>query len=68
MNVRQKHTHNAGLGVPLASVAEGGRQSGRATLIVQGRASVVNGGVDGDRPHARGVAVAIAVVVASAIS
>lgn len=38
-----KHTHNAGLWVPLATVAEGGRQGGGAALVVQGGASVVDG-------------------------
>lgn len=63
-----EHTHNAGLRVPLASVAEGGRQRGGAALVVQGGAPVVDGRVDGDGPHARGVAVAVAVVVAAAVS
>lgn len=63
-----KHTHNASLGVPLAAVAEGGGQRGGAALVVQRRAAVVDGRVDGDGPHAGGVAVAVAVVVASAIA
>lgn len=63
-----KHTHNASLGVPLAAVAEGGRQRGGAALVVQRRAAVVNGRVDGDGPHAGGVAVAVAVVVAAAVA
>lgn len=68
MSLGSRHTHNAGLGVPLAAVAEGGRQRGGAALVVQGRASVVDGRVDGDGPHAGGVAVAVAVVVAAAVS
>lgn len=62
-----RHTHNAGLGVPLAAVAEGGGQGGGAALVVQRRAPVVDGRVDGDGPHAGGVAVAVAVVVAAAV-
>lgn len=68
MSLGSRHTHNAGLGVPLPAVAEGGRQRGGAALVVQGRASVVDGRVDGDGPHAGGVAVAVAVVVAAAVS
>ena len=63
-----KHTYNASLWVPLAAVAEGGGQGGGAAFVVQGRASIVDGRVDGDCPHARGVAVAIAVVIAAAVS
>lgn len=68
VSLGSRHTHNASLGVPLAAVAEGGRQRGGAALVVQGRASVVDGRVDGDGPHAGGVAVAVAVVVAAAVS
>lgn len=68
MSLGSRHTHNASLGVPLAAVAEGGCQRGRAALVVQGRSSVVDGRVDGDGPHAGGVAVAVAVVVAAAVS
>lgn len=68
VSLGSRHTHNASLGVPLAAVAEGGRQSGGAALVVQGRASIVDGRVDGDGPHAGGVAVAVAVVVTAAVS
>ena len=63
-----KHTHHASLWVPLASVAERGGQCGGAALVVQGGASVIDGWVDGDGPHAGGVAVAVAVVIATAVS
>lgn len=65
--VKRKHTHNASLWVPLASVAERGRQGGGAALIVQSGASVIDGWVDGDCPHARGITIAVAVVIATAI-
>lgn len=68
VSLGSRHTHNASLGVPLATIAEGGRQRGGAALVVQGRASVVDGRVDGDGPHAGSVAVAVAVVVAAAVS
>lgn len=63
-----KHTYNTSLWVPLAAVAERGGQGGGAAFVVQGRASIIDGRVDGDCPHARGVAIAIAVVIATAIS
>lgn len=47
-----KQTHNASLWVPLASVAECGCQGGGAALVIEGSAPVVDGGVDGDCPHA----------------
>lgn len=64
----QLYAHHSGLGVPLAAVAEGGGQGGGAALVVQGRAAVVDCRVDGDCPHAGSVAVAVAVVVATAVS
>ncbi len=67
-HVKHKHTHNASLWVPLASIAERGRQGGGAALVVQGGAPIVDGWVDGDSPHARGIAIAVAVVVATTIS
>lgn len=61
------HTHHASLGVPLPAVAEGGGQGGGAALVVQGRPAVVDGRVDGDGPHAGGVAITVAVVVAATV-
>lgn len=63
-----KHTHNASLWVPLASVAECGCKGGRAALIIQGGASIIDGWVDGDCPHTRGITIAVAVVIATTIS
>lgn len=60
-------THHAGLGVPLPAIAEGGGQGGGAALVVQGGPAVVDGRVDGDGPHAGGVAVTVAVVVAATV-
>lgn len=60
-------THHSGLGVPLSAIAEGGGQGGGAALVVQGRPTVVDGWVDGDGPHAWGIAIAVAVVVAAPI-
>lgn len=60
-------TYHSGLGVPLPSVAEGGGQSGGAALVIQGCPAVVDCRVDGDGPHAGGVAIAVAVVVAATV-
>ena len=60
-------THHAGLRVPLPPVAEGGGQGGGAALVVQGGSAVVDGRVDGDGPHAGGVAITVTVVVAAAV-
>lgn len=60
-------TYHSGLRVPFPPVAEGGGQGGGAALVVQGRPAVVDGRVDGDGPHAGGVAIAVAVVVAAAV-
>lgn len=61
-------THNTSLWVPLAPVAECGCQCGRAALIVQGSAPVIDGRVDGDGPHAGGITIAVAVVIATTIA
>ena len=61
------YTHHSGLRISLSSIAKGGGQGGGAALIVQGCPAVVDGRVDGDGPHARGIAITIAVVVAAAI-
>ena len=61
-------THHAGLRVPLAPIAEGGGQRGGAALVVECGPAVVDGRVDGDGPHARCVAVAVAVIVAAAVA
>lgn len=60
-------THHSGLGVALSAIAEGGGQGGGATLVIQGRPTVVDGWVDGDGPHAGGIAIAVAVIVAAAV-
>ena len=62
------NTHNAGLWVPLASIAERRCQGGGAALIVQGSAPIIDGRVDGDCPHARGITITVAVVIATTIS
>lgn len=62
------YTHHSGLWVPLAAVAERGGQGGGAALVIQGRAAVVDGRVDRDCPHAWSVAIAVAVVIATAVS
>lgn len=62
------NTHNTSLWVPLASVAEGRCQGGRTALIIQGGASIIDGWVDRNRPHARGITIAIAVIIATTIS
>ena len=66
--LKHKQTHNASLWVPLASIAECGCKGGGAALVIQGGASVVDGWVDGDRPHAWGITIAVAVVIATTIS
>ncbi|KAL0595567.1 hypothetical protein AAY473_035758 [Plecturocebus cupreus] len=48
-------------------LTSGGSQGGRAALIVQGGPAVVDGRVDGDGPHAGGVAVTVAVIVAATV-
>lgn len=60
-------TYHSGLGIPLPSIAEGGGQGGGAALVVQGCPAVVDSRVDGDGPHARGVAIAVAVVIAATV-
>lgn len=66
--LKHKHTHNASLWVPLATVAERGCQRGGAALIVQCGASIIDGWVDGDCPHARGITITVAVVIATTVS
>lgn len=63
-----KRTHNTSFWVPLASIAEGGCQGRGTALIVQCSASIIDGWVDGDRPHAWGIAITVAVVIATTIS
>ena len=58
---------HSGVGVARA-IAEGGGQRARAGLVVVRVLPGVNGGVDGDGPHAGGVAITVAVVVLSTIS
>ena len=61
-------THHASVpGVALA-VAEGGGQGGGAGFVITGGLTVVGGRVDADGPHAGCVAVAVAVVVGTAVA
>ena len=60
-------TDHPGGGI-LGAVGEGGRDGGRAALVVVGVLAVVDGRVDGDGPHAGCVAVAVAVVVLTTVS
>lgn len=68
MHMCSVDTHNTGLGIPFATVAKCGCQSGGAALIIQGRASIIDGWVDGDRPHAGGITITVAVVIATTVS
>lgn len=61
------NTHHASLGVPLSAVAEGGCQGGGAALVIQGSPAVVDGRVNGDGPHAGGIAVTVAVIVTAPV-
>ena len=59
---------HAGLRIGRATVAERGGERGRARLVVQCRAAIVDGRVDRDGPHAGRVAVTVAVVVLAAVA
>lgn len=61
-------THHSSLWVPLAAIAECGGQGGGAALVIQGCAAVIDGWVDGDCPHTWSIAIAVAVVIATAVS
>ena len=50
------------------AVAKRGGEGGGTRLVVAGCAAVVGGRVDGHGPHAGGVAVAVAVVVGTAVA
>lgn len=65
---KRRSTHHPRVMWRTLAVAEGGGQGGRAGLVVAGSAAVVGGGVDGHCPHAGGVAVAVAVVVGTAVA
>lgn len=52
----------------LRSVAERRRQSGRAAFIVMGVLAVVNGAVNGYRPHAGRVSVTVTVIIFAAVA
>ena len=61
-------THHAGVLVATLAVAERAGQRARARLVVAGRLTVVRRRVDRDRPHARRVAVTVAVVIGPAVA
>lgn len=60
-------THHSGVGI-LGAITESRGQSARAALVVVGVLTVVDRAVDADGPHARGVAVAVAVVVLAPVA
>ena len=60
-------TYHSGSWVP-GSIGEGARKRRRTALIVVRIRPIVNGRVDGDRPHGRRVAVAVAVVVLAPVA
>lgn len=60
-------THHPGVGI-LSAVAKSRSQGARAAFVVVGVFTVVYGAVDAHRPHTRGVAVAVAVVVFATVS
>lgn len=62
------HTHHACFRVSFTAVAEGGGEGGGAAFIIERGASVIDGRVNRDGPHAGGVSVAVTVVIATTIS
>lgn len=66
--IKSERTHNTSLRVAFSPVTECGRQRGGAAFIIQSGAAIVDRRVDGDGPHAGGVAVTVAVVIATAIA
>lgn len=60
-------TDHPGIGI-LGAVAEGRCQGARAALVVVGVLSIVYRAIYADRPHARRVAVAVAVVLLAAVA
>lgn len=59
-------TYHPRVGV-LGAIAKGGSKGAGTALVVMGILAVVDGAVDTDGPHTRGVSVTITIVLLSAI-
>lgn len=66
--IKSEHTHNTSLWIPFSPITECGCQSGGAAFIIQSSAPIVDRRVDRDGPHAGGITVTVAVVIAAAIA